>query len=375
MSVRWTVDQFSSRQWGETCARFADHNTYQTWGYGEVSAAESGATISRIIVEDDSGVIGASQVRIRRIPLLRCGLAYIYFGPLVRQKGQGESALVDVLKVIRKEYVDRRGLEVRIMPNLWAASDESPAVQPFADAQYTLSSAQPGHRTIMVDLSPPADDLRKRLAQKWRNGLNQAEKRGIKVELSTEDQAMAQFEELYRSMWNRKQFESGVSVESFRKLQELLPPSDKLTVHMAYKDGEPAAGHVSSTLGDTCIYLLGASNELGRDCKASYSLQWETMMAAKNAGARWYDLGGIDPERNPGVFHFKAGLGGMEVRFAPRFEAHSPGFGRYVLPMAERVFRILKKYKSEGAGWALPRPAERATSARVSCPTMPKLSS
>ncbi len=30
----------------------------------------------------------------------------------------------------------------------------------------------------------------------------------------------------------------------------------------------------------------------------------------KENGVHWYDLGGIDPEHNPGVFHFKKGAVG-----------------------------------------------------------------
>jgi hypothetical protein len=33
----------------------------------------------------------------------------------------------------------------------------------------------------------------------------------------------------------------------------------------------------------------------------------------KERGVRWYDLGGIDPEGNPGVYHFKKGFSGMDV--------------------------------------------------------------
>ena len=48
---------------------------------------------------------------------------------------------------------------------------------------------------------------------------------------------------------------------------------------------------------------------------------------------RAYDLGGIDPEGNPGVFHFKRGLGGVEVQAAGPYEARPSGLaGR--LPLA-----------------------------------------
>jgi lipid II:glycine glycyltransferase (peptidoglycan interpeptide bridge formation enzyme) len=38
----------------------------------------------------------------------------------------------------------------------------------------------------------------------------------------------------------------------------------------------------------------------------------------KGNGFQFYDLGGIDPEQNPGVYHFKQGFSGQDVsRIAP----------------------------------------------------------
>ena len=70
-------------------------------------------------------------------------------------------------------------------------------------------------------------------------------------------------------------------------------------------------------MGDTAIYLLGATNERARELKAAYFLQWQAMLWLKDRGARWYDLGGIDPEANPGGYHFKSGFGGNETMQLP----------------------------------------------------------
>jgi lipid II:glycine glycyltransferase (peptidoglycan interpeptide bridge formation enzyme) len=199
-------------------------------------------------------------------------------------------------------------------------------------------TAAPPERTICVDLEPPLEALRKNLAQKWRNGLNQAGRRGLSIAEGTSEDLMAEFEELYEAMWSKKRFESGVTVASFRALQRELPPTEKQRVLLARRDGRAVAGHVSSTLGDTCIYLLGASNEVGRETKASYLLQWRAMELAKEAGARRYDLGGIDPPRNPGVYHFKAGMGGIEVTFPASYAANGRGTG-VLAPLLERGYR------------------------------------
>jgi lipid II:glycine glycyltransferase (peptidoglycan interpeptide bridge formation enzyme) len=46
--------------------------------------------------------------------------------------------------------------------------------------------------------------------------------------------------------------------------------------------------------------------------KGAYLLQWSMIQWLKRQGVRHYDLGGINPEINPGVYHFKSGLSGVD---------------------------------------------------------------
>lgn len=370
MTIECEVDRSSPAEWAEIGRHFLDHSIYQTWAFGEVSAADTGSRISRAIVREGGDVIGAAQVRIKKIPFLNTGLAYIYFGPMSRRR-DSRDRFSEVLSALREEFATRQGLGLRIVANRWKAAPDSGG-DLAREAGFTVAESIPAYRTILVELSGDSDTLRKNLAQKWRNGLNQAEKRGVVVEVRTDDDAMGEFERLYEQMWSRKQFETGVEVSSFGRLQRLLSDPEKLSIHMAYKDGAFVAGHVSSLLGDTCIYLLGASNDAGRECKASYALQWQAMTSAKNAGAGWYDVGGIDPVANPGVYHFKSGLGGVETVFNRAMEAPVRGVGRYLIPLAERVYRALRPTGRNGQHQTHQSENKEETAA---CPSVAKLSS
>ena len=55
--------------------------------------------------------------------------------------------------------------------------------------------------------------------------------------------------------------------------------------------------------------------------KAGVDLLFEAAVAG---GLKWYDLGGIDPDGNPGVYRFKARMGGSEVR-AGEYAGHAFG--------------------------------------------------
>src|SRR5208283_6155309 len=63
----------------------------------------------------------------------------------------------------------------------------------------------------------------------------------------------------------------------------------------------------------SAIYLLGATSDDGLKSKGAYLLQWTLIQWLKGNDIRWYDLGGIDPDGNPGVYSFKRGFSGLDV--------------------------------------------------------------
>lgn len=340
--VTTMVDAHDAASWEAEARAFADRTIYQTWAFESVRCEESGATLSSILVRRDARPIGMALVRVKRLPMLKAGIAYVYRGPLWRRDSTSPNDLLAVLEAIRDEYAVRRGLTVRLIPN--AVDDEAATnvIGALSFAGYTADVSAERYRTFMLSLTPSLEDLRRGLAQKWRNGLNQSEKKGLVVEDRTDTAAFDEFQSLYDEMWAEKQFDSGVQLSTFRAAQSALLDGDRMTVSLARLGGDAVAGQVSSIHGDTCIYLLGASNEAGRKAKASYQLQWRTLERAKSAGATYYDLGGIDPAANPGVHHFKAGLGGDDCSLIGQFEACGSVSGRVLVPLAERAYRALR---------------------------------
>lgn len=73
-------------------------------------------------------------------------------------------------------------------------------------------------------------------------------------------------------------------------------------------------------MGNTGIYLLGASNELGMKYKSAYLVQWEAIKWLRNLRILRCDLKGIDEIKNPGVYKFKVGISENEDRDFSSFE-------------------------------------------------------
>jgi hypothetical protein len=239
-----------------------------------------------------------------------------------------------------EEYAIRRRLLVRVLPNVFppappvqgsnapasdaglaggsgsnpSAPDASAAAVVWADLGFRASPGLAPYRTFRLDLEPSLERLRAQLDQKWRNQLNRAEKNGLTIAEGVGDDLYDQFAALYGELMARKQFETTVDIGQYRRIQQRLPDAQKMRIFICLKEGRPLNAVVASALGDTGIYLLGAMNEEGMKSKGAYLLQWRMIQWFKESGCHWYDLGGINPERNPGVYHFKEGLSGTDLR-------------------------------------------------------------
>jgi lipid II:glycine glycyltransferase (peptidoglycan interpeptide bridge formation enzyme) len=122
-----------------------------------------------------------------------------------------------------------------------------------------------------------------------------------------------------------------------------------MRIFLCEKDGQTLNAIVVSALGDSGIYLLGATSEEGLKPRGAYLLQWRALQWLKERGCRWYDLGGINPETNPGVFHFKSGLGGKDVRQLPALELSGNWMSTFCVRAAENGRSLVHKLKSRNS--------------------------
>jgi len=215
---------------------------------------------------------------------------------------------------LQEEYARKRGLLLQILPNAFAGSSRAALFQScFSRFTQEPRTSANLYRTFVLDLAPSIEELRRNLDAKWRNKLTQSEKKGLKVVAGNGTEEYRTFCRMYDQMRKRKTFETTVDVEEFGRLQEDLPKTHRMRVLICEQAGVPVAGLVASALGDSAIYLLGATSDDGLTAKGAYLLQWTLIRWLKENGIRWYDLGGIDPEGNPGVYTFKKGLSGTDV--------------------------------------------------------------
>jgi hypothetical protein len=193
--------------------------------------------------------------------------------------------------------------------------------------------------------------------QKWRNCLNKAERSELEVVEGTGMDLYEEFLKLANEMVKRKNL-TKAHVDSFRgykRIQERLPDSLKMNIMIGMNENVPVCAAVCSAIGDTGMYIFGATAQKGLQLNASYLLQWRMIQWMKGRGVRYYDLGAFNPSLNPGVYHFKlgiAGKNGWEETFPGTFFGYSSLSGRItkiILDGYRHMIELRNKYDSAKA--------------------------
>jgi hypothetical protein len=339
-----TLRAVGREEWRLLATGFLDRNYRQVWDYAEAMAARAGARAEHVCITSGDQVLGLASLRIKPVPGTRTGIAYVSGGPLVRraQDDAAGSRLDTVLAALTHEFVARRGFVLRVAPPIGDEAWKLEQEHRFAAAGFRPAERLRPYRSILVDIARPLDEVRAGLAKKWRYHLGRAERAEIAVAEGTHPALFEDFRHLFEEFLARRSFTVDLGPEFYAGLQATLSGDERLYVAIASIGEQPAAGVVASFLGDTGVYLLGASNEPGRAANASYLLQWRAIEAAAASDLAWYDLGGIDPARNAGVHRFKARMGGVELSAPGPYEL-SPGRLRAgAVRTAEWAFRVAR---------------------------------
>jgi lipid II:glycine glycyltransferase (peptidoglycan interpeptide bridge formation enzyme) len=200
--------------------------------------------------------------------------------------------------------------------------------------------------TVLVDLTPPLDDILAAMKPKCRYNIGLAEKRGVVVC----DQESNNIEVFYKLL-TETALRDGIAVHNIEYYRALFEEArngngfpTQLRLYIARHEDDDLAAIVALFRGKQATYLYGASSNIKRNLMAPYALQWKAMQDAKACGCEVYDLFGIPPDERPnhpmaGLYRFKTGFGGKIV--------HRPGSWDYPYkPVLHALFKnaeILRK--------------------------------
>jgi len=318
------IDRADGSQWDAMVREFDDANIYQAWGYE--TGRDGTANASHLVLRRNGRLAAVVQARIIWIPFLKTGMVHIRWGPLwkARNTPGDEDVFRQIVRAVRNEYLTRRGLAIRLVPHL--SEEHGASARGILEEEgYVLQKRRPSYRTILMDIRPSLDDICRGFHQKWRNCLNSARKQSFELLEGEDDGLFEAFELIHTEMQERKQIDSYTELAHFREAQRALPADQKLRVVLCRVGADVGAGAICSGLGDTGLYIFGATSNLGLKTNGSYLVQWRMLEWLKQRGCQWYNLNGINPVTNEGTYRFKARLAGKhghDVHFVGSFDAY-----------------------------------------------------
>jgi hypothetical protein len=344
-SITAEADKVNEATWARLLSSFKDACVYQSWPFDTLRNGEIGT--SHIVLKRREKLIAASQVRIYRIPFSRTGIAYVRWGPLWQPTGSDKDDIEvyrQAIRALRNEYVRKRGLVLRIRPGLFPG-EKIPFHSVFKEEGYAPVLSEDKKRTLIMDLTPPMEVLRKGFDPKWRNHLNRSLRNGLELVEGQDDHLFGIFLNLYDELVARKNFALPNDIHHYRNIQERLPDEHKMRIILSYSNGNLGAGAICSAIGDTGITLFRATNKSGMANGGSYLVQWRILEWAKERHCSYYNLNGINPAKNPGTFEFKSGVcgkNGRELYYPGVYDAYpsiAHKYGTRVLEFARGLYR------------------------------------
>jgi lipid II:glycine glycyltransferase (peptidoglycan interpeptide bridge formation enzyme) len=344
MTSAITIRRLPRETWDAATPLFRDVSYRQIGGYATAAAQRVGANSELNGLFEGETLIGLADVRVKTVPLTNLGIGYLSHAPIISADG---SFCIErfsrCVEAIRKEYVGRRRLLLRLVPALIGGQFQQLQITALEAQGFRACLGQKPRETFLLDLKDSTAALRANTDHHWRRNLAKGEKTGVEITRSVQLEDFDKFERIFLELTKQKNFKANQDVRFFKDVQSDVPERQKLILHLAWHGRELVAGHLGSFVGDTAIYLLGAANAKGRDSRASYLLHWAVIEYARSVGNVYYDLGGIDQDQNPGVYRFKKGFNGRPVADVGPFECSPDTVRRGLLHLLEGARNMMQR--------------------------------
>jgi len=228
---------------------------------------------------------------------------YIPRGPVVG-KQQSTAFLQSVVAKARQRGVGW----IRIEPS---KEGDLSVWEQFPEVSVKKSAHDTQPREILVmPINGTEEEVLARMKSKTRYNIRLAEKKGVKIFTSHEQQHIDTFCDLVAITAKR----DGIVPhprEHYQKMLQVIPDT-MLKLYLAEYEGNIVAANLVVFFGTYATYLHGASGNIHREVMAPYLLQWQQIRDAKQNGCEQYDFGGIktNDAKNTwgGITRFKQGF-------------------------------------------------------------------
>lgn len=318
-------------EWDSALLRFDDANIYQRSKWG-LHRQAFGWSVCRLAYHSDGVVMTMAQVLYKNIsPLVK--LCWIPGGPV------GDLDFCDntFISSLKNNY-SAPVLYMHFSAMTQYSDDLASSLQSLGwrKPSGTLNSG----KTLLYEIDRDFTQRRDKLSKNWLRNLSRGEQRDLLVSEWTNPTA-AEITSLTDEMSRYKRLRN--SRQKIAQVTDSLLRSfgrDILMVKCTNSQGELLALRGAIKLGHKAFDMFAATSPAGRKEYASNLCFWKLIELCERDGVTHYDLSGVDPERNQGVYNFKKGIGATDFTYLGEWSYSRPRIvGTIVSRMIARRMR------------------------------------
>jgi len=311
--LNWQLWEGTAEAWDQLLERFSDYSVYQSYAWGEHRARFNWRPL-RLVLRKEDNISAMVQILIRNYPL-NLGLVWIPGGPL------GDIDFWDAsLQRAIMVGAGVRFLYCRInsMRRHSAEEELKLTVRGWRKSAYPLNSG------LSLAYKPMQnEDVRlKQSSSNWRHNFRRSAKRGLSVYLwknpDPKEMMLA-----YISMQEYKQLKDQTNLEQIDSIVKAFKERC-LLVRCDDENGNLLAFRGALVQGEKAWDIFAATTPVGRNMYASHAAFWELMKQCAVRNINWYDMSGVDPVKNRGVYDFKKGTGAQDLQYLGEWEYAKP---------------------------------------------------
>ncbi|MEH3116169.1 MAG: GNAT family N-acetyltransferase [Methylorubrum populi] len=305
------VDRSEAADWDEALWRQPGASIYASRIWGTYKS-RVGWSVRRVALCGEGGEdLGYLQYQERRRGPVRRILVQGGFVPTARGQGRTEALLGAFLDHLALGPADLLAIKSY-------RSHDPEGIAALLAHRFVPVVAGKDH-TIELDLSPETGAILAAAERRWRRELSKAQANAelTTVFLTEPDERLRAYDtfvRMYAALQRRKGFTGDLDTAAYRDLAACDPHLLFLEVR---EGGEPILVRIVHTARERWTDFFTASDERARATAAATLAVWRIVERARQAGARSFDFGGVDPADNRGVFDFKRALSRNVVQGGP----------------------------------------------------------
>ncbi|MDA9550081.1 peptidoglycan bridge formation glycyltransferase FemA/FemB family protein [bacterium] len=323
--VNWHITD-NQEEWNKSLSLFSVNSYLQTWKWGEYRSGFGWRPLRCLAKENDS-VKAMVQLLIKPFPM-GIGIAWVPGGPIGNIEAWSDSLLIAI-----KELTDLRHIIIKISDSRLVKPDDICILQ--KSGWNRNSEPLSTGLTLHWDLKESINVRLAKLSGNWRHNFKRSQKKDLKFEI-WEQPDVSKISSLYEEMQNLKSLSQQFSFDEIDSLIKVFG-SQLLIFRCIDTNGNIVAVRACIIIGNKAWDIMAAAGSAARKTYATYGTLWALAQECHLRGVITYDLGGVDPEGNKGVWNYKKGTNAALVKFLGEWEISNSALLKYGINFAIKM--------------------------------------